>query len=334
MRTRWLLVAAAYMCLCPAPRVAWANETGPSEEEIAAARWLFTEGKELEKKGDYAAALEKFQTVGQVKMTPQVRFHIALCQENLGKLVAAINGFELAAAEAKVAGASAVEVVENAPSRAEAIRKRVPRVRIHSSARVTVLLDRSQVIPVLMGTEIPIDPGTHSVDAELSHQNLFHQEFSVELRQLQDIDVKVDTRALQAANQVPALHAPARTRDRQRELPNAFARHGSRLPAYIAGGVGAAGLVGSAVFFGLSRSAASDVRATCNDVDHNCDPQMRRTAQQGQTFATTSAVFGGIGLVGIAAAGVLWFTAPHPTSRPVSLTFAPTFGGGALTGTF
>ena len=33
-------------------------------------------------------------------MTPQVRFHIALCMENVGMLTQALEGFQLAAREA------------------------------------------------------------------------------------------------------------------------------------------------------------------------------------------------------------------------------------------
>src|SRR5262249_8394659 len=48
-------------------------------------RQVFNEGRQLEEKDHWAEALDKFKEVATTKMTPQVRFHIALCEEKLGK---------------------------------------------------------------------------------------------------------------------------------------------------------------------------------------------------------------------------------------------------------
>ncbi len=73
-------------------------------DELKQARAQFQQATELERAGNWAAALQRFREVGQVRMTPQVRFHIAVCEENLGRLVAALGGYELALAEADTVG--------------------------------------------------------------------------------------------------------------------------------------------------------------------------------------------------------------------------------------
>src|ERR1043165_4319159 len=68
--------------------------------ELKKARAQFQQANELEQAKNWTAALQAFREVGQVRMTPQVRFHIAVCEENLGRWVAALGGYELALADA------------------------------------------------------------------------------------------------------------------------------------------------------------------------------------------------------------------------------------------
>ena len=75
-----------------------------TSDELSEARAAFQRGIELEQAKNWGGALKQFRQVGQVKMTPQVRYHIALCEENLGKLVAALGGYELALADAESVG--------------------------------------------------------------------------------------------------------------------------------------------------------------------------------------------------------------------------------------
>src|SRR5215510_548771 len=57
-----------------------------SQDDLERARNFFREGLSLEAAGNWAQALAKFREVGKVKLTPQVRFHTARCNEQLGHL--------------------------------------------------------------------------------------------------------------------------------------------------------------------------------------------------------------------------------------------------------
>ncbi len=135
---------AAAIALAAAAALASPAVAADGGAGLAQLRQVFSDGRQLEDKGHWAEALEKFKEVAGAKMTPQVRFHIALCEENLGKLVSAIRGFDLAAAEATAAGSSAVEVPSAAKQHAEALRARIAKLQIDVSGKLTtskILLD-------------------------------------------------------------------------------------------------------------------------------------------------------------------------------------------------
>jgi hypothetical protein len=298
-----------------------------TSEELAAARLFFNEGKDLEKYREWAAALEKFKKVAFVKMTPQVRFHLALCEENLGKLVSAMQGFALAAEEAKKAGSIAVEVAAKAPARAEALRKRIATLKIDVAGRVvesSIVLDGAKVAAASFGAEIPVDPGAHVVEVVApSGKSTFRKELMLAEQAWEQVHVEVDD---SSARPLPPLPPPAPA------LPP------SRLPAYIVGGAALFVLAGSAVFYGLEVNAINTVRgnAHCDEHDHNCDGAYESTGNRGKTYSVISNVSLGVGLAGVATAGVLWFVRAPKKQEPqrAALTVSPLDRGVAIRGVF
>ena len=83
----------------------------PTEADLNQARERFGEARRLEDAGRWGEALTLLQRVAEVKTTPQVRFHIALCMENIGLWTEALDGYAQAAGEAK---GSAPDVVTEA----------------------------------------------------------------------------------------------------------------------------------------------------------------------------------------------------------------------------
>jgi len=110
-----------------APTLAWAD---PTEEQLAAARERFKEGRDLEDKGDWEAARKAFEDVGEVKLTPQVTYHLALCDEHLGKWKAAIDGYEKAIKAATAAGDAGKSVLEPATKQRDDLSARMPKMRV------------------------------------------------------------------------------------------------------------------------------------------------------------------------------------------------------------
>jgi len=288
----------------------------PSKEELAAARKLFKEGISLEKEGDWVTALGKFQAVTRVTTTPQVRFHIALCEENLGRWVAAIEGFEQAGQLAEEVGEEAAKVARNAPARAEALRKKIPHITLTLQGQLltsVVKLDGAPVERGALDSSIPVDVGTHVVSVENGDEVTFREEITLGERDEQTVrvivrDAKADTDEAVEPPPPPATEPP------------------SRMPAVLVAGVGVTSLIVAGAFVGLRQAALGDVEDTCKDPDNltGCAPSSAERADDGKRAEVLAFVFGGLGVASLATAGVLWFVvlAPEDSSPPAGTSRA------------
>lgn len=164
---RGVLAGVVGVTLLLVPFGVAAQSAHPSTDaELAAARSLFGEARELERQGQWEDALAKLEAVASVRMTAQVRFHIALCHEHIGKLVAARNGFETARREARKEKAE--QVLLESTEHIEALEARIPSVRIQLSEQppgLSVLIDGDELQTGLLAVPIPLDPGEHRVRA-------------------------------------------------------------------------------------------------------------------------------------------------------------------------
>lgn len=307
----------------------------PSDAELAAARALFQEGIDLEKSGDWAGAQEKFKRVGDVKMTPQVRFHIALCDENLGRWVAAINGFERAADLAR-GDDKAKSVLENAPERAEKLRARVPRLTIEISGKLTVseiYLDGSAVAKSLLGTALPVDVGKHRIELRTDGDIKLVRDVELAEKESETVTIEVDDKDPPPPPLVPTTTATAPPPPPPPPPPEP-----SKVPAYVVGGAGIAFLAGAGVTFALRQSALADVDALCDgEEDCSLSPSELEEAtarnDDGKMFNALTFVFAGVGVAALATAGVLYFVVLTPEKgSTVAVGATPT--GGFVRGTF
>ncbi|MBI4705566.1 MAG: hypothetical protein HY744_31110 [Deltaproteobacteria bacterium] len=322
--------------LVTTPRSAWAEE--PTDVELAAARRIFGEGLDLEKAGDSAGALDKFEKVARIKMTPQVRYHVALCQERLGRLVEALNGFELAAQEAKAAGPKAQEVADNAPARAAALRAQVGQVHITASGTVRtskILLDGKPVSLALLDTDIPVDPGKHLVQVDTGGKIAFEQELQVEKGQVQSLELPIDD----PEPPPRAAAGPASPAGPEQAAPPAEPAWKVQLPAYLVGGAGLLVAAGGGVLWGLREVTVANVRETCTgkEPDTGCDPEQRGTAELGHTYDLASKIAFGVGGAAVVSGVVLWFVlrpGEEGAAKAASLGVAPLGVGAQLVGRF
>lgn len=87
-------------------------------------------------------------------------------------------------------------------------------------------------------------------------------------------------------------------------------------PVIIAGGVGIAGVAVGSLFGVLALGTKSDIDAHCTD--RECDAQGLRDVDRGKTWATVSTVGFAVGIVGLAAAVVLYVTQPKASTTAFS----------------
>jgi hypothetical protein len=310
-------VLATLVAASTAPRRAVAQ---PTEAELAEARRLFDVGKKAEEDDRWGEALEAFRKIASVKKTPQVIFHVALAEEHLGHLAAALAHFEEAEELARKEPDSAKQVLDNVPEHLEALRARTPTVEISVSGAedYAVTIDGAPVSREALAAPIRLDPGKHTVVAtgpgqdDHAEKDLFlveraHQKLALSWR------AEVD---------VPPPLAPVRPKP---DVP--VVTHGTKVPAIVAGSVGIASLIGAGVFLGLRQSSIAEVEASCRDKvnDRGCDPRLQPVADRGKTYTVVSAALAGVGVVGLGTGAALWLTVGRDKPGPRRVTFAPGF---------
>src|SRR6188768_1594651 len=183
LRGSLLLLPALPVLLDARPAVA------QDKKELSKARAQFQRAIELEQAGNYATALEQFRDVGQVRMTPQVRFHIASCEEKLGRLVTALGGYQLAYADADSVGDDFKAEVDAAVTRLQASIPKLVIQRGPGAEAAEIQLDGVALGASSVGVSVPLDPGPHSVSAKAPGALPFNQTVSIAENEQRSVDV-------------------------------------------------------------------------------------------------------------------------------------------------
>ena len=126
------LMAGLFVSSVPGLALAQDPAADTGADALKKARESFGQALALQTAGDWAGALALLKDVAAVKSTPQVRFNMALCEENLGKLVAALGDYELAASDARAEKAD--QVAEEVEGRRESLRQRIPKITVTRGA--------------------------------------------------------------------------------------------------------------------------------------------------------------------------------------------------------
>ncbi|HEX3345146.1 MAG TPA: hypothetical protein VHS09_11270 [Polyangiaceae bacterium] len=181
------LVAALVGVALAAPTAAHA---APGDVEVRAARQLFADAEKDEDGGRWADALGKLRRVAQVKLTAGIHYHVAMCEEHLGQLAAALDDYT--AAEGQARAENAQDVLRLVGKRIADLAPRVPRLTIRlvpPVADATVSLDGAKLLPALFGTALPVDPGEHRVEATAPNRPAASRALTMHERDVTAIDL-------------------------------------------------------------------------------------------------------------------------------------------------
>ncbi len=311
------LLAMSALVARPQPAHAQDPVQAPSAEALKHAREQFGQALALQTAGDWAGALTLLKEVAAVKSTPQVRFNMALCEERLGKLVAALGDYELAAADARAEKAD--QVAEEVERRLEALRQRIPKITVNrgSGAEAAIIsVDGVSLGDQVIGTPMPTDPGPHTIEARSPGFKPFRQSLRLAEQQSEAVEIVLEPEpAPPPEARKPPSPAPLRGR--------------SRVYGYVVGGVGVASLATAGVFLGLRASKINKLDDTCPM--SQCPRSAQSDIDAGKAYNTAANVTLVIGAVALATGVVLVLTSP---SANTSVALAPTSGGAQLLGKF
>jgi hypothetical protein len=228
------IASACALAAAVASGTAW----GQAEAEIREARELFVRAEMDEDADRWGEALDKLRQVSRVRLTAGVRFHIALCEEHLGKLAAALADYTLAENQAR--DEKAQDVQRLVGKQTAALAPRVPRLTVHLVPDISdavVLLDGAPLGREKIGVALPVDPGEHRL--ETSAPNRPSSLTAITLRE-QD-DVAVDLKLSEPAPPALPSTSPAfalRPADARPTAPNRMAPIIATTGAVVLAGAG------------------------------------------------------------------------------------------------
>lgn len=274
------------------------------DDALTEARSKFQRAIELKQAANYGGALKLFREVGAVKMTPQVRYHIATCEEKLGQLVAALGGYELAINSGDEMPA---EFIAEVQSSIDDLKARIPKViveRGEGAEAASIELDGVALGESSIGVEIPVNPGPHVVAGTAPGYELFQETITVE-------EGSVETLSIQ-------MSKPQKAEESLTPPPQEPAPRFGLLP-YVVGGSGIVVTIAGATLLGVSQVNVGKIKKICDGTDCSAvSDDDKDQVEKLEAGARGMEVAGWVGLgVGLAAttAGVVMYVLDRNTTR-------------------
>jgi hypothetical protein len=320
--------------------VAAGTSSAARGDSRAVAEALFRDGTQLLTAGRVEEACPKLAESQKLDPALGTLFYLAACHERQGLTASAWSEFSSATAWAQRL---------NQPERVAFGRKHLaqlePRLTtvVLSADRVPGLelrVDDGLLSAAAIGTPLPVDPGSHSIEARAPGFRPWRTAIEV-APDAQKMTVQVPPLVASSESPSPSAEpvetsAPARTE----AAPGHETRSGPSTLMWTAASVGAAGIVAGSVFgvltFGMRDRAVSECPGNV------CGPGGLSNIDRAKTYATLSTIGFGVGLAGAAAAGYLLFRVDGGVNRPqsaggpsvvVTPSVSPYGAGIALSGT-
>jgi serine/threonine-protein kinase len=330
VRTLAAAALVAAVCLASGPVRA------QSASDQATAEALFKQARELMTAGRYAEACPKLAESQRLDPSAGTLLNLATCYERNGQLASAWVTYKEAATAAQRA---------NEPDRAKLARSKVGELE-PKLATLTITLAAGADLPDLVvkrdgeavgrpawGAPIPVDPGTHVVEATAAGRKPWKSHTDVSGSGAK-ATIEVPLLEPEAPPAAPQTGTSATTPPLPSSPPQP-ASPGStqRLIAGIIGGVGIAGIGVGAAFGVIAKSHLNDANGHCQTPA--CDPTGLSAVHDARNAATISTIAFAAGGAVLAGGIVLYLTAPRSAPAAglvVAPVAAPSFAGLSLRG--
>lgn len=331
-----------------------------TDDQRASARALATEGASAFNEGRFKDAADLFSKAESLVHAPPHLLFLARSYVKLGQLVRAQEAYNRIVREQLPSNAP--PQFHNAQKAAQeeigSVEPRIGRLTIQvkgaeDAKDLNVTVDGKPILAVMVGVPQPIDPGEHRIEATAAGKRAQPQTVTLKdgERSAVTLQLQADTGAA-AAVAPAAVAAGAAAAAAPNEPPPASASPASasasepppttdqgvqggggpsKVPAYVAFGVGAVGLGLGTVFtlkWANKRSAADDL---CNNPDGSCPesarPEIEELDKQGTTAGTIGIIGFGVGAAGIGT-GIALLVMSGGKSESKSAGITPLVGPG------
>ena len=300
--------------------------------QSAEAEVLFRDGRALIKQGKLAQGCAKIEASERLESSVGTLLNLGDCREKLGKVAGAWAAFKKAEAQAKHAG-NDDKREDEARRRALALEPKLPSLTIELAAPVPGLVlrrDGEVIDPALVGTAIPLDPGTYTITAEAPGRAPWRSDLVIQFKAKRRL--LVPALAIAAAPPPPSRvvvepppPVPVRV---ERSVWSPWRKASAVL------GIGGVAAIGAGVFFQIrSADQQKDADARCPLVVCN-DPVALELNADARTNARRSNMFYIGGAVAVGSAVALWFIGGPTETTVVTPVISSDHAGAALSGSF
>jgi hypothetical protein len=311
-----VLVTCSALLLALVPNLAHADgvllsAATPVQREQAQSR--FRRGKELMDKGSYDDAAAEFRASHDIVASPNTRLELGRCMRAAGRLVPAYAEFGRTMVEAKelvgedqryqrAYDAAAAERAQLEPNLGFVI------LTIENPAEGTrVVVGGEEIRRAAWGEPAPVTAGSTEIRVETPGRMGLSRTVTLAAGEKTPLSIDVLSGALlESPPVVSVVPSPAPEPERASAL---------RPWAYVAGGVGVAGLGTLALFGALAQSSYADLQTSCHGA--SCPPAKQGEISSGRTDEVVANVGLAIGIAGAVAGGVL-FVLSLPKASPAS----------------
>jgi hypothetical protein len=312
MRSR--LAGIAFVCVVAGaivPATGGVAAAQPSIRNPAAAQALYDDARQLVAAGKFADACPKFKESYRLDPGGGTLLNLADCYEKQGKTALAWSTFKDALVVAQRDGRA--DRAEFASKHIAALEGRLARLTVHvpAAARapgLTIALDGAPLGDAAWEVAMPVDPGTHVVEAGAPGKRSVDLSIDVPAsaaRQTVEVPPLVDAGVADASPARPGAIAPVEPRPEASEATTdsaAAPSHARATAGWIVGGAGIASIaVGS--YFGLHAFSLWSERNT--DCAHGCTGVAKNAGSDAMQAATIADITLGVGVAAVAVATYL-----------------------------
>jgi hypothetical protein len=310
-RWRRVMCAGAFALASVAPAGNARAQQGPTADSanLDVARSVAISGREAFNAGDYEKALSLFRNASKLFPAPTVVLYEARTREKMGLLIEALDAYARVAHTTVGAGAPAqfAEAIAEAHSEGDALRARVPTIVVAvrgvdvNDPALSVSINGRPVGADQLAQPQRLNPGTYRVAGAVGRERQTSTDVTLVPGQTRRVVLNLIAQPADPLAAEAAMSAPV-------GVEPSF-RRGPPLLAYVAGGVGVAG-IGAGVLAGVLANKKYD------EAERACDDHLCAAGSPGldavdafRTWRMVSSVSYGVGAAGIAAGVVLWLTA-------------------------
>jgi hypothetical protein len=312
-----------------------------TEAEKREAEKKLAEGKRLVDQGKFEQAIQRFREAHGIVRNPKATMMIAKVHRDTGDLLVARTEYRQALEEAE----AAVGVDPKYRPILDAIRKDLEGIDgvigklkvklVHAPPGTTVTIDGEPVDTATLPDAHLVMPGSITVLATAPDGSVSRKVVTVNAGQSTSVELAF------ARERAPATFFSGNGEGSGDESEGTSgdsatsASGNGRAPAWVAGGVGLAGIATFGVFGVLSKSKYDELKEAC--ASNHCSPERADDIEDGKTFQTVANVGLGVGIVGVVTGAALFlFTTPSKpdAGKSTSLSLRAGFRSLVVQGSF